>query len=142
MIRLDAGPRSACSDVLPVGGLPGMADLVGVACRTARRLPWRSLTACMLARAALRALRLARSMRATSSAGISYSVRSRQANTTKVAKAPTSADDHHPPDVPDQREAHEVAKNAQMKPVGLLRGISIASYSGSSRRRAALARAA
>ena len=48
-----------------------------------------------------------RSIRATSSAGISYSASSRHANQTKVAKAPIEADDRHPPDVPDQREADQ-----------------------------------
>ncbi len=35
------------------------------------------------------------------------SVRSRQAKTTKVAKAPSERRGDQPPDVPDQREAHE-----------------------------------
>ena len=62
---------------------------------------------CSRASASLRARRLARSMRATVAAGMIYSSSSRQANTTNVANAPTAAPAHHPPDVPDQRKAHE-----------------------------------
>src|SRR5207248_320741 len=47
--------------------------------------------ACMGTSASLRALRLARSMRATTSAGMVNSTRSRQAKTTKVAYAPNAA---------------------------------------------------
>ena len=44
----------------------------------------------MRAKASLRACRLGRSMSATSLAGMTYSSLSRQANTTKVANAPTA----------------------------------------------------
>ncbi len=66
-------------------------------------------------------------MRATSSAGISYSVRSRQAKTTKVAKAPTKPAITIHQMCQISAKPITVAKNAQMKPVGLLRGISMAS---------------
>ncbi len=69
--------------------------------------------------------RFARSIRATVSAGITSSWRSRQANTTNVATAPTkaSATSHQMCQIIPKPTI--VAKNAQTKPVGLLRGISI-----------------
>src|SRR6202020_1036893 len=73
-----------------------------------------------------RAWRLARSMRATSSAGISYSVRSRQAKTTKVAKAPSKATTASHQICQIMPKPPNVAKKAQTKPVGLFLGISIA----------------
>ena len=75
----------------------------------------------------MREARLARSMRATSAAGITSSVRSRQANTTKVANAPTppAATIHQMCQI--SANPMMVAKNAVMKPVGLLRGTSISS---------------
>ena len=94
--------------------------------RAARGVPRRSSGRLPAAVTSRGALRLARSMRATSSAGITYSSSSRQAKTTKVAKAPTK---------PERSTIHQmcqisakpitVAKKAQTKPVGLLRGISI-----------------
>jgi hypothetical protein len=77
--------------------------------------------------ASVRVVRLARSKRATSSAGISYSPRSRQAKTTKVAKAPST------PTIASQQMCQimakptSVVKKAQMKPVRLFSGISMAS---------------
>src|ERR1700753_1278697 len=79
-----------------------------------------------------RAARLRRSMRATSSAGISYSSWSRQANTTKVAYAPIRLMITIHQMCQIKAKPMTVAKNAQMKPVGELRGISIGSYSRSS----------
>src|SRR5258708_19925428 len=72
-----------------------------------------------------RAARLARSMRATSLAGISYSSWSRQANTTKVAKAPTkpAATIHQMCQI--MAKPITVAKKAQTKPVDELRGSSM-----------------
>src|SRR6266576_6119582 len=69
-------------------------------------------------------------MRATSSAGMVSSSCSRQANTTKVAKAPIAptATIHQMCQI--KAKPMTVAKNAQTKPVGELRGISIARYSG------------
>src|SRR6202163_581218 len=79
---------------------------------------------------ARRSARLARSMRATSAAGMMYSSWSRQANTTNVAKAPIAptATIHQMCQI--KAKPITVAKNAQTKPVGELRGISIARYSG------------
>src|SRR6202020_2639858 len=79
-----------------------------------------------VATASPRARRLARSMRATSSAGISYSVRSRQAKTTNVAKAPTRATMTSHQICQIIPKPPKLAKNAQMKPVGLFLGISLA----------------
>src|SRR5712671_7636991 len=69
-------------------------------------------------------------MRATSSAGMVSSSWSRQANTTKVAKAPIAptATIHQMCQI--KAKPMTVAKNAQTKPVGELRGISISRYSG------------
>ena len=65
-------------------------------------------------------------MRATSSAGMTYSSWSRQANATKVANAPTkpAATIHQMCQI--SAKPMTVAKNAQTKPVGELRGISMA----------------
>src|SRR6476646_2936899 len=74
-----------------------------------------------------RTARLARSRRATSSAGMIYSGTSRQANTTKVAYAPTSPTIISHQMCQISAKPMKVAKKAQTKPVGLLRGISIGS---------------
>ncbi len=78
-MRLDASPGR----VLAAAGVRGVAPTRSAA--AGGRLERAHGAACMRASASLRALRLARSMRATSSAGMMYSSRSRQANTTKVA---------------------------------------------------------
>ena len=41
----------------------------------------------------------------------------------KGGKGADRAGDHQPPDMPDQGEAHLVAKSAQVNPAGVLRGI-------------------
>src|SRR5665213_28871 len=76
-----------------------------------------------------RSLILARSMRSTSSAGISYSSWSRQANTTKVANAPMNPAITIHQICQISANPMKVAKNAQTNPVGELRGISIGRYS-------------
>ena len=72
-----------------------------------------------------RAATLARSIRATSSAGITYSSWSRQANTTKVGERADvpAATIHQMCQI--SAKPMMVAKNAQTKPVGELRGISM-----------------
>ena len=70
------------------------------------------------ASAALRVARFSRSMRATSSAGISSSCSSRHANTTKVANAPTKAATTSHQMCQISEKPMIVAKNAQMKPTG------------------------
>ena len=66
-------------------------------------------------------------MRATSSAGMRSSVRSRQAKTTNVTKAPKkeTATSHQMCQI--SAKPMNVAKNAQMNPVALFRGSSISS---------------
>ena len=76
-------------------------------------------------RASLRALRLARSMRATVSAGMMYSTLSRQAKTTKVAYAPNAAKATIHQMCQINANPMKVAKKAQMNPVALFLGISI-----------------
>ena len=88
-------------------GYGGAPSLLGPAVAVARAGLKGGHDTASAASASPRARRLARSMRATSSAGISYSVRSRQAKTTNVAKAPTRASDDQPPDMPDHAEAAE-----------------------------------
>jgi hypothetical protein len=75
--------------------------------------------------ASLRALRLARSMRATSSAGMMFSTLSRQAKTTKVAYAPNAAKPTTHQICQISAKPMKVAKKAQMKPVALFLGISM-----------------
>src|ERR1700721_3380 len=79
-----------------------------------------------VATASPRARRLARSMRATSSAGISYSVRSRQAKTTNVAKAPSRATMTSHQICQIMPKPPKLAKNGKKTPVGLFLGISMA----------------
>src|ERR1700724_1802774 len=69
-------------------------------------------------------------MRATSPAGMVSSSWARQANTTKVEKAPIvpAATIHQICQI--SAKPITVAKNAQTKPVGELRGISMSRYSG------------
>src|SRR2546421_1446923 len=76
---------------------------------------------------ARRSAMLARSIRATSAAGMTYSSWSRQANTTNVANAPTkpNATIHQMCQI--KAKPITVAKNAQTNPVGELRGISMSS---------------
>src|SRR6202521_1395580 len=78
------------------------------------------------ASAALRAPRLAGSMRPTASAGMTYSTLSRQAKTTKVAYAPNAARATIHQICQISANPMKVAKKAQMNPVGLFLGISIA----------------
>ena len=99
------------------------AESVRAAARAGRDRAHRA--ACTAAAACPRTRRLALSIRATSSAGISYSVRSRQAKTTKVAKAPTSATAASHQMCQIIAKPAMVAKKAQTKPVALFRGISI-----------------
>src|SRR6185437_13111025 len=120
-----------------------VADVIGVASGAQRgaggahsrgsRCASVSRRNCRCCSAALRAARLARSRRATSSAGIRISSWSRQANTTNVAYAPASP----------SRTSHQMcqmsakpvttAKKAVTNPVGLLRGMWMGSYCGSGR---------
>ena len=64
--------------------------------------------------------------------GTISSVRSRQANTTKVANAPTAPTMDIHKMCQNNANPMRVAKKAQMNPVALLRGTSMSSYSGSS----------
>jgi hypothetical protein len=82
--------------------------------------------ACMGTSASLRALRLARSMRATTSAGMVSSTLSRQAKTTKVAYAPNAAKATIHQMCQISANPMKVAKKAQMNPVALFLGISMA----------------
>src|ERR1700722_16484911 len=100
-----------------------LAPAVAVVCAC---LKGRHERASTVATASPRARRFARSMRATSSAGISYSVRSRQAKTTNVAKAPSRATMTSHQICQIMPKPPKLAKNAPIKPVGLFLGISIA----------------
>src|SRR5262245_12057515 len=91
----------------------------------------RSTHAGFSCKASVRAARFARSMRATSSTGITLSDTSRQANTTNVAYAPTrpSAAIHQMCQM--SAKPTTMANTDVTKPVGELRGTSMASYCGS-----------
>src|SRR4051794_12506447 len=111
------------------GMLDDEPDVMGIGMCPASGCGHRHQTAPAMLTRLRRSSRLMRSMRATSSAGMTYSSWSRQANTTKVANAP----------MPPRITIHQmcqmsakpmmVAKNAQTKPVGEFRGISMSRYS-------------
>ncbi len=124
MMRLDANSPAAWSAVFRrprASAVPEAIEVVAIG----GPLEGAHCATCKPASTSPRALRLARSMRATALAGMMSSTLSRQAKTTKVAYAPNAARATIHQMCQISANPMKVAKKAQMKPVALFLGISI-----------------
>src|SRR5258708_23808122 len=120
----DALRHQLTGRAMPIHRLPGVLDASRIGA-TGSRLEAAHGAVRSPASASLRALRLARSMRATDSAEMTPSCRSRQAKTTKVAYAPNASSATINQMGQIRAKPMKDAKKEQLKPVGLFRGISM-----------------